>query len=66
MGRRFAAEGSRGWAAFSVLTGVVFLTGFAMIASTGGSTMATVLFTAAVLLVWAWMTAVAVNRYRRV
>ena len=49
MGRRFAAEGSRGWAAFSVVTGVVFLTGFAMIASTGGSTVANVLFTAAVI-----------------
>jgi hypothetical membrane protein len=66
MGRRFAAEGSRGWAAFSVVTGVVFLTGFAMIASSGGSATATILFTAAVLLVWAWITAVAVNRYRRV
>lgn len=66
LARRFAAEGSRGWATFSVVTGVVFLTGFAMIASSGGSPAGTIGFTAAVLLVWSWISAVAVRQYRRV
>ena len=54
-----AMEGDRGWAVFSRLTGVVFLAGFAMVASSGGSRPANLIFTAAVILVWAWMTAVA-------
>jgi Protein of unknown function (DUF998) len=66
IGHRYAAEGNRGWAWFSRLTGVVFLAGFATVASGGGSRVANALFTAAVILVWAWMTAVAVDRYRRV
>ncbi len=50
MARRYAAEGRRGRATFSRVTGVVFLAGFAMIASSGGSAVATVAFTAAVVL----------------
>ena len=64
LARRYADEGRRVFAAFSVLTGVVFLTGFGMIASTQGSAVATRVFTAAVILVWGWMAAVAVDRYR--
>ena len=64
LGRRYSAEGRRGWAAFSGLTGVVFLAGFAMVASSGGSQAANLAFTAAVILVWTWMTCVAVDRYR--
>jgi len=64
--RRYAVEGRRVWAGFSRLTGLVFLAGFAMVASTGGSQPATIAFTAAVILVCAWMTAVAVDRYARV
>ena len=66
IGRRFAAEGARRLAAFSRATGVIFLAGFAMVASGGGSRPANLVFTAAVILIWAWMTTVAVNRYRRV
>ena len=66
MARRFGAAGSRGWAVFSMVTGVVFLTGFAMIASSVGSPTATLLFTGAVLLVWTWISAVALHLYRRV
>ena len=66
MGRRFAAEGRRGWQLFSALTGVVFLAGFAMVASSGGSRVANLVFTATVILIWVWMAAVAADRYRRV
>jgi len=66
IGRRYATEGAHGLAWFSRITGVVFLAGFAMVASGGGSRPANLVFTAAVILIWAWMTTVAVNRYRRV
>jgi hypothetical membrane protein len=66
MGRRFAAEGRRGWQLFSALTGVVFLAGFAMVASSGGNRVANLVFTATVILIWVWMAAVAADRYRRV
>jgi hypothetical protein len=45
---------------------VVFLTGFAMVASGGGNRAANLAFVAAVILVWTWMTCVAVDRYRSV
>lgn len=64
--RRYAVEGHRAWAAFSRTTAVVFLAGFAMVASGQGSAVANLGFTAAVILVWAWMSAVAVDHYRAV
>jgi hypothetical protein len=64
LARRYAVLGRRGWAAFSALTAVVFLAGFAMVASGQGSVVANLAFTAAVVLVWAWMTAVATDLYR--
>ena len=66
IGRRYAAEGAHGLAWFSRVTGVVFLAGFAMVASGGASRMANLLFTAAIILIWAWMTTVALDRYRRI
>jgi hypothetical membrane protein len=65
LGARFAAEGRRGWAWFSRVTGVAFLAGFAGVASGGGSAALNLAFTAAIVLVWAWMSAVAVHLYRR-
>ncbi len=64
--RRYSAEGRRGFAAFSRVTGIVFFATFGMLASSGGRPAANLLFTAAVIAVWAWMSAVAVNRYRQV
>lgn len=64
--RRYATEGRRGFARFSRVTGVAFLAGFAMIASSGGSSVATIAFTATVILVWAWLSSVALDRYRAV
>jgi hypothetical protein len=66
IGSRYAAEGARSLAWFSRVTGVVFLAGFAMVASGGGSRVANMLFTAAIILIWVWMTTVALDRYRRV
>lgn len=64
--RRYAAEGRRGYARFSRVTGVAFLAGFAMIASSGGSSVATIAFTATVILIWSWLSSVAMDRYQTV
>jgi hypothetical protein len=64
--RRYAAEGRPGWAIWSRLTGGLFLAGFALVAAGGGSRVANLGFTAAVILVWAWLSALAVERYHYV
>jgi hypothetical protein len=66
LARRFAVEGRPGWAGFSRVTGAAFLAGFAMMASSGGNRVGTLTFTTAVVLVWAWTTAVALDRYHLV
>jgi Protein of unknown function (DUF998) len=62
--RRFAAERRRGWAAFSIVTAVVFLLGFAGVASGSGSAVVVLGFWAALILAWSWIAAVAVHQYR--
>ncbi|GAA0372740.1 hypothetical protein GCM10009530_23710 [Microbispora corallina] len=62
---RFSREGRRGWAAFSRVTGVAVLAAFAGIASGAGSPATVLSFTAAVVLAWAWVAALAVHLYRR-
>jgi hypothetical protein len=64
LARRLSAEGRRGWAACSWGTGVVFLAAFVGVASGGGSVATTLGFIAAVLLAWAWISAVSVHYYR--
>ena len=65
LAKRFGREGRRGRAALSVLTGVAFLAGFLGISS-GSSTPTVVLaFTAAVVLVWAWLSSNSVHLYRK-
>jgi hypothetical protein len=64
LARRCSAEGRRGWAAYSWATGVVFLAGFAGVASGAGNVAINLAFTAAVLLAWAWISAVSVHYYR--
>jgi hypothetical protein len=64
--RRFAAQRRRGWTAFSILTGVVFVTAFAGVASGSGSAAVVLGFWAALILAWGWMAAVAVHLYQRV
>jgi hypothetical membrane protein len=59
---RYAAEGRRGWAAYSRITGVAFLAGFAGV--TTGLPALNLAFVAAVIAAWTWVAAVAVDRYR--
>ncbi len=65
LARRFSREGRRGRAAATAATGVLFLAGFVGIAS-GAPTPATNLaFTAAVVLMWAWLSATSAYLYRQ-
>ncbi len=62
--RRFAAQRQRGWVAYCVATGVIYLAAFAGIAvgsNTVGVIMTVVIlaFTVAVVLGWAWVSAMA-------
>jgi hypothetical membrane protein len=65
VGRRFAAEGERGWAIYSRITGAVFLAAFAGIASGSRGALTTLPFIAAVVLACSWITALSVRHYRR-
>jgi hypothetical protein len=64
VGARWGRDGRPGWARFSQVTGVVFLLGFGAVAAGAGAVWANLFFTATVILVWAWMCAVAVTLYR--
>jgi hypothetical protein len=64
IGRRYTAERRRWRAVYSHATGVVFLAGFATVASGSGGSMATLAFTAGVLGVWTWLASVARDRQR--
>jgi len=67
MARRFARTGERGWARFSAVTGVAFLGAFVGVASSGAGKPALIYaFIAAVVLVFAWMSALAVRLYRTI
>jgi len=56
--RRFWTEGKHRWAAYSAVTGVVFLGGFAGIASGNPSPSLNVAFGLAVVVAWAWVSVV--------
>jgi hypothetical protein len=56
--RRFWSEGDRRWAAYSAVTGVVFLAGFVGIASGSASPSVNVAFGLAVVAAWAWVSAI--------
>jgi hypothetical protein len=55
--RRFAAGGERGWAAYSAVTGLVFLLSFAGIAIGSGNGWAILGFWIGVVLAFAWVSA---------
>ncbi len=57
--RQFAALGQRGWAAYSVAIGVIFFVAFFGIASVSGNAWINVAFFVAVVLGWAWISAMA-------
>jgi hypothetical protein len=62
--RRFAAEGRAGWAAYSRVTGALFLAAFVGVAAGAGSAGTNLAFVAAVVLAWTWVTALAAHSYR--
>jgi hypothetical membrane protein len=57
--RRFAGLGQRGWAAYCVATGVIFLAAFAGIASGSGAPALNMAFAVAVVLGWTWVSVMA-------
>jgi len=64
LGRRFAREGRRERAAFTVATGIFFLGGFVGIASGSPSVATNLIFTAAVVLMWTWLSLTSAHLYR--
>jgi len=66
LGTWFARNGMASWAWFSRITGVVFAGSFMALSSGSGRATTILAFTAAVVLVWAWLTAVSVKLYRGV
>ena len=58
--------GERGWAWFSRFTGAFFAATFAFMASGSGGPTAILLFTAAVVLAWAWLSALSLKLYKAV
>ncbi|MEV0560140.1 DUF998 domain-containing protein [Dactylosporangium sp. NPDC050588] len=62
--RRFGREGDKGWAVYSRVSGVLFLAGFAGIASGNSAPALTLGFVAAVIVIWTWLAAVSVKLYR--
>lgn len=58
--------GERGWAWFSRFTGAFFAATFAFMASGSGGPTAILLFTAAVVLAWAWLSALSIKLYKAV
>ena len=62
----FARTGQGSWAWFSRITGVVFAASFLAMSSGSGGAATILVFTAAVVLAWAWLSAVSVRLYRGV
>jgi hypothetical membrane protein len=57
--RRFAGLGERGWAAYSIATGLIFLGGFVAIASGSALPGVNIVFTVSVVLAFGWVSVVA-------
>jgi Protein of unknown function (DUF998) len=63
LGAWFARSGQAPWAWFSRITGLVFAGSFFALSSGSGGAAAILVFTGAVVLVWAWLSAVSVQLY---
>ncbi|MBX7454978.1 DUF998 domain-containing protein [Mycolicibacterium sp. 3033] len=57
-------RGEQGWALFSAITGSVFAASFVALSSGAGGGTPVLVFTAAVVLLWLWLSAVSVKLYR--
>jgi hypothetical protein len=63
--RRFAGQGQTGYARFTATTAAALLVAFVGLAAGGGSVATNLAFTAAVVLTWAWLSAISLLQYRR-
>jgi uncharacterized protein DUF998 len=63
LGTWFSHNGLTSWAWFSRITGVVFAGSFLALSSGSGGATAILVFTAAVVLVWAWLSATSIKLY---
>jgi hypothetical protein len=61
---RFRGQGRHGRAVSSAATGLAFVAGFAGLASGSTASATNLAFTAAVLLVWAWLSSTSAHLYR--
>ena len=61
MARRFASRRQRGWAAYSIATGVIFFAAFVGIATGSGQSWSVIGFWIGVVFAWAWISAMAVK-----
>ena len=59
--RRFASQRQRGWAVYSLATGVIFLAAFVGIAMGSGQSWSVIGFWIGVVVDWAWISALAVK-----
>ncbi|OIV35854.1 hypothetical protein BIV57_19235 [Mangrovactinospora gilvigrisea] len=64
LARYFKNRGAPGWAGYTRFTGIQFLAGFLCIVAGAHASWATLVFTASVVLSFAWIAALAVSRYR--
>jgi hypothetical protein len=65
LARRFSADGQRGWAVYSVATGVAFLAGFAGVPAGVGNAALNVAFAVTIAAAWAWVSVVAAQLRHR-
>jgi Protein of unknown function (DUF998) len=62
--RWFGCNGEHGWARYSRVTAIVFAASFIALSSGTGGAVTMLIFTAAVVLAWAWLSAISVKLYR--
>ncbi len=61
LARRFASQGQRGWAAYSLASGVIFFAAFAGIATGSGQSWSVIGFWIGVVVAWTWIWALALS-----
>jgi len=59
MARRFASQGLRGWAIYSVVSGILFFAAFVGVATGSGQSWSVIGFWIGVLFIWAWISILA-------
>jgi len=64
LARRFASRRQRGWAAYSLATGVIFFAAFAGVATGSGQSWSVIGFWIGVVFAWAWIWALAMKHLK--